>query len=134
MCLTERRSNAFDSICRQCYNCHTTATPLWRKYDEGKTVCNVCVLLIQVQPILMCSSYRCGLYYKLYGSALPINMKSNIIHNLTSPGYSPTSPRYSPTLPSFSPTSPPRYSPQSPSFSPTSPRYSPTSPSFSPAS
>ena len=24
----------------QCYNCHTTATPLWRKDDEGKTVCN----------------------------------------------------------------------------------------------
>ncbi|KAG1760619.1 hypothetical protein EDD22DRAFT_900313 [Suillus occidentalis] len=24
----------------QCYNCHTTATPLWRKDEEGKTVCN----------------------------------------------------------------------------------------------
>ena len=24
----------------QCYNCNTTATPLWRKDDEGKTVCN----------------------------------------------------------------------------------------------
>ncbi|KAF9231545.1 hypothetical protein BU15DRAFT_68238 [Melanogaster broomeanus] len=24
----------------QCYNCHTTATPLWRKDDEGKTICN----------------------------------------------------------------------------------------------
>ncbi|KIK32163.1 hypothetical protein CY34DRAFT_102132, partial [Suillus luteus UH-Slu-Lm8-n1] len=29
----------------QCYNCHTTATPLWRKDEEGKTVCNASVLL-----------------------------------------------------------------------------------------
>ena len=27
----------------QCYNCHTTATQLWRKDDEGKTVCNAYV-------------------------------------------------------------------------------------------
>ncbi|KAJ7709126.1 hypothetical protein B0H14DRAFT_2415221 [Mycena olivaceomarginata] len=46
----------------QCYNCHTTATPLWRKGDEGKTVWNTC-----------------GLYYKLHGSAHPISMKSDVI-------------------------------------------------------
>ncbi|KAI0247186.1 hypothetical protein BJV78DRAFT_1086309, partial [Lactifluus subvellereus] len=49
-------------IIAQCYNCHTTATPLWRKDDEGKTVCNAC-----------------GLYFKLHGSARPISMKSDII-------------------------------------------------------
>ncbi|KAL0573442.1 hypothetical protein V5O48_008515 [Marasmius crinis-equi] len=49
-------------VVAQCYNCHTTATPLWRKDDEGKTVCNAC-----------------GLYYKLHGSARPISMKSDII-------------------------------------------------------
>ncbi|KAF8908712.1 hypothetical protein CPB85DRAFT_1253899 [Mucidula mucida] len=43
----------------QCYNCHTTTTPLWRKDDEGKTAC--------------------GLYYKLHGSARPISMKSDVI-------------------------------------------------------
>ncbi|KAF7974624.1 hypothetical protein HWV62_11604 [Athelia sp. TMB] len=46
----------------QCYNCHTTATPLWRKDDEGKTVCNAC-----------------GLYYKLHGASRPISMKSDVI-------------------------------------------------------
>ncbi|KAJ3780042.1 hypothetical protein GGU11DRAFT_693599, partial [Lentinula aff. detonsa] len=46
----------------QCYNCHRIATPLWRKDGEGKTVCNAC-----------------GLYYKLHGSARPINMKSDVI-------------------------------------------------------
>ncbi|KDQ56002.1 hypothetical protein JAAARDRAFT_36799 [Jaapia argillacea MUCL 33604] len=49
-------------VIAQCYNCHTTATPLWRKDDEGKTVCNAC-----------------GLYYKLHGSARPISMKSDVI-------------------------------------------------------
>ncbi|OAX32845.1 GATA-domain-containing protein, partial [Rhizopogon vinicolor AM-OR11-026] len=47
----------------QCYNCHTTATPLWRKDDEGNMVCNAC-----------------SLYYKLHGSAHPISMKFNIIY------------------------------------------------------
>ncbi|KAJ6554287.1 hypothetical protein B0H19DRAFT_144388 [Mycena capillaripes] len=55
------RAEAVD-VMAQCYNCHTTATPLWRKDDEGKTVCNAC-----------------GLYYKLHGSARPISMKSDII-------------------------------------------------------
>ncbi|KAF8868440.1 hypothetical protein CPB84DRAFT_1632859, partial [Gymnopilus junonius] len=50
------------SMAAQCYNCHTTATPLWRKDDKGKTICNVC-----------------GLYYKLHGSARPISMKPNVI-------------------------------------------------------
>ena len=27
----------------QCYNCRTAATPLWRKDDKGKTVCNTYV-------------------------------------------------------------------------------------------
>ncbi|EGN92304.1 hypothetical protein SERLA73DRAFT_65990, partial [Serpula lacrymans var. lacrymans S7.3] len=56
------RQETVDVMVAQCYNCHTTATPLWRKDDEGKTVCNAC-----------------GLYYKLHGSARPISMKSDVI-------------------------------------------------------
>ncbi|KIY53563.1 hypothetical protein FISHEDRAFT_63320 [Fistulina hepatica ATCC 64428] len=55
------RTDAVEVVA-QCYNCHTTATPLWRKDDEGKTVCNAC-----------------GLYYKLHGSSRPISMKSDVI-------------------------------------------------------
>ncbi|KAI3607043.1 siderophore biosynthesis regulatory protein [Moniliophthora roreri] len=58
---TAPRQETVDVVA-QCYNCHTTATPLWRKDDEGKTVCNAC-----------------GLYYKLHGSARPISMKSDVI-------------------------------------------------------
>ncbi|KAF8900459.1 hypothetical protein CPB84DRAFT_1747457 [Gymnopilus junonius] len=71
-------------VAAQCYNCHTTATPLWRKDDEGKTVCNAC-----------------GLYYKLHGSARPISMKSDVIrkrsrHDARRPGASEDTPSASP--------------------------------------
>ncbi|QRW13947.1 GATA type zinc finger [Ceratobasidium sp. AG-Ba] len=45
-----------------CYNCHTTATPLWRKDEEGRTLCNAC-----------------GLYLKLHGERRPSSMKSDVI-------------------------------------------------------
>ncbi|KAF9231851.1 hypothetical protein BU15DRAFT_90809 [Melanogaster broomeanus] len=71
-------------VMAQCYNCHTTATPLWRKDDKGKTVCNA---------------------YKLHGSASPISMKSDVIRKRASRHPSPTV-EPSPTLAPDSTTQP----------------------------
>ncbi|KAJ8517088.1 hypothetical protein ONZ45_g5678 [Pleurotus djamor] len=51
----------------ECYNCHTTSTPLWRKDGEGETVCNAC-----------------GLFYKLHGVARPLSMRSNVVRKRSS--------------------------------------------------
>ncbi|KAI9472903.1 hypothetical protein BDB00DRAFT_751818, partial [Zychaea mexicana] len=45
-----------------CANCSTTTTPLWRRDEQGNTICNAC-----------------GLYYKLHNVHRPMTMKRSII-------------------------------------------------------
>ena len=45
-----------------CANCSTITTPLWRRDEEGNTICNAC-----------------GLYYKLHNVQRPVTMKHSVI-------------------------------------------------------
>ncbi|CAO3678234.1 unnamed protein product [Rhizopus stolonifer] len=47
----------------RCYNCEATSTPLWRRDDDGNTICNAC-----------------GLYYKLHHVHRPLSLRRNVIH------------------------------------------------------
>ena len=46
----------------RCANCSTTTTSLWRRNNQGETVCNAC-----------------GLYFKLHGINRPLAMKKDAI-------------------------------------------------------
>ncbi|ORY94926.1 hypothetical protein BCR43DRAFT_442789, partial [Syncephalastrum racemosum] len=55
-------SRWLDLSSTRCYNCDTTATPLWRRDENGNTICNAC-----------------GLYYKLHNVHRPLSMKRTVI-------------------------------------------------------
>ncbi|KAK3814339.1 MAG: hypothetical protein J3Q66DRAFT_269609, partial [Benniella sp.] len=46
----------------QCTHCGTKTTPLWRRNQNGNTLCNAC-----------------GLFQKLHGRARPLSLKTDVI-------------------------------------------------------
>lgn len=60
-----------------CQNCGTTITPLWRRDEGGRTICNACGKFHV--PRCGGSLTSLGLYHKLHGVHRPVAMKKSII-------------------------------------------------------
>ncbi|KAK6877569.1 Nitrogen regulatory protein GLN3 [Candida tropicalis] len=59
---TGSTTNGLSKKLTTCYNCKTTATPLWRRDASGNTLCNAC-----------------GLFLKLHGTSRPLSLKTDVI-------------------------------------------------------
>ena len=60
-----------------CRNCGTTVTPLWRRDDNGHTICNACGKCDRCAFDL--DLFLAGLYHKLHGVHRPVAMKKSTI-------------------------------------------------------
>ena len=54
----KERKKSLSNTTQICVNCSTTSTPLWRRDEQGESICNAC-----------------GLYYKLHGTHRPCSLK-----------------------------------------------------------
>lgn len=60
--LTKKKPVSSSAPSTECFNCHTTKTPLWRRDTNGNIMCNAC-----------------GLFQKLHGTMRPLSLKTDII-------------------------------------------------------
>ncbi|KAH3684408.1 hypothetical protein WICPIJ_004594, partial [Wickerhamomyces pijperi] len=60
--LNKKRPVSSSAPSTECFNCHTTKTPLWRRDTSGNIMCNAC-----------------GLFQKLHGTMRPLSLKTDII-------------------------------------------------------
>ncbi|GMM35152.1 nitrogen-responsive transcriptional regulator [Saccharomycopsis crataegensis] len=59
---TIKTDNSKNKPVTTCSNCQTTKTPLWRRNNDGNTLCNAC-----------------GLFLKLHGTMRPLTLKTDVI-------------------------------------------------------
>lgn len=61
-----------------CQNCGTTITPLWRRDEAGRTICNACGMSGNFKSPTF-ADHALGLYHKLHGVHRPVAMKKSVI-------------------------------------------------------